>query len=54
MNSALFKQPYSNDPQQYKKIKDGEYETEEIFREKLQKFAIYMRVSIISYMRIFS
>ena len=54
VNSALFKQPYSDDPKKYKKIKDGKYETEEIFREKLQKFAIYMRVSIISYMRIFS
>ena len=54
VNSALFKQPYSNDPKKYKKIKDGKYETEEIFREKLQQFAIYMRVSIISYIRIFS
>ena len=48
LNSKLYKQPYSNDPKAYRKISKGKWETEEIFREKLQNFAIYMRVSIVT------
>ena len=48
LDSKWYKQPYSDDPKSYKPItgKKGQFETEEIFRAKLEKFALYMRVSI--------
>ena len=45
LKSKWFKQPYSDDPKEYKKISKGKFETEEIFRGKLDKFALYLRVS---------
>ena len=49
ISSDLYKQPYSLDPKKYKKLKEGQYETEATYRQKLNYFASYMRVSKDSY-----
>ena len=49
IDSKEFKQPFSDDPKKYKKISRGKFETEEVFRAKLEKFVLYMRVSIVTF-----
>ena len=39
ISSDLYKQPYSSDPKKYKKLKEGQYETEATYRQKLNYFA---------------
>ena len=49
VTSDLFTQPYSLNPKDYKPITGarGKFETEEVFREKLTKFSLYIRVSAV-------
>ena len=46
ITSEWYKKPYSLDPKQYKKLRGGKFETEAIYRKKLNEFAEYMIVRI--------